>query len=117
MHHGWSNFRVIRCMNTLFSLDVVVLLFSSFVLCRYYFSSGLFNLSVLIFSLFPSAAINQRPHDCMHSAGEDGGLERVFINRHTNTNCVAEKRSTAANHVSNYMAQFYCLLHVIYYPR
>ena len=86
MHHGGSNFRVIRCMYSLFSLDVIALLFTSFVLCRYYFSSELFNLSVLIFSLFPSAAVNQRPHDCMHSAGEDGGFERVFIGRLTNTN-------------------------------
>ena len=97
----------------------IVLFFSIF--------SGSFlkNLLVLSFSfryfffflMVFSAALNRRPYDCMHSAGEDGGLERVFINHHTNTNCVAEKRSTAANHVSNYMAQFYCLLHVIYYPR
>ena len=42
----------------------------------------------------------------MHSAGEDGGLERVFIKRLTNTNCVAEKRSTAAYIVSYCMARF-----------
>ena len=80
-------------MYSLFSLDVVALLFSSFVLCRYYFSSELFNISVLIFSLFPSAAVNQRPHDCMHSAGEDGGFERVLIGRLTNTTYTVSHRT------------------------
>ena len=59
-----------------------------FLLCSYYFSSelDLINLSLLIFFFFSFAAINQRPYDCMRSAGEDGGFERVFIERLTNTN-------------------------------
>ena len=60
----------------------------------------------LLFLFFSSAAINRRPYDCMRSAGEDGGFERVFIERLTNTNWVAEKRSTAAYTVSYCMARF-----------
>ena len=89
MHYGGSNFRVLRCMYSLFSFGVFVLLFFSFLLCSYYFSSelALINLSLLIFFFsFSFAAINQRPYDCMRSAGEDGGFERVFIERLTNTN-------------------------------
>ena len=52
----------------------------------------------------------------MHSAGEGGGLERVFIKRLTNTNCVAEKRSTAANNVSYCMARFF-VYYMSYFTR
>ena len=58
-----------------------------FLLCSYFFSSALDLINVsFIFFFFLSAAINRRPYDCMRSAGEDGGLERVFIERLTNTN-------------------------------
>ena len=85
MHHGGSNFRVLRCVYSLLSFGVFTLLFSSFLLCSYYFSSelALINFS---FIFFFSAALNRRPYDCMRSAGEDGGFERVFIERLTNTN-------------------------------
>ena len=114
MHHGGSNFRVLRCMYSLFSFGVFVLLFSSFLLCSYYFSSEL-ALIKNIFLFF--ATINRRPYDCMRSAGEDGGFERVFIKRHTNTNRVAEKRSTAAYFVSYWAWPDLSLLHVLFDPR
>ena len=41
---------------------------------------------LIFFKLFfLSAAITRWPYDCMRPAGEDGGLERVFIERPTNT--------------------------------
>ena len=85
MHHGGSNFRVLRCVYSLLSFVVFTLLFSSFLLCSYYFSSELALINFFLFFFF-SAALNRRPYDCMRSAGEDGGLERVFIKRLTNTN-------------------------------
>ena len=102
MHHRGSNFRVLRCVYSLLSFVVFTLMFSSFLLCSCYFSS---ELALIIYLIFFSAALNRRPYDCMHSAGEDGGLERVFIKRLTNTNCVAEKRSTAAYTVSHRTAR------------
>ena len=104
MHHRGSNFRVLRCVYSMLSFVVSTLMFSSFFfsVCSCYFSS---ELALIIYLIF-SAALNRRPYDCMHSAGEDGGLERVFIKRLTNTNCVAEKRSTAAYIVSYCMARF-----------
>ena len=58
---------------------------SSFMLCGYYCSYESALINFLLFFLF-SAAINRRPYDCMRSAGEDSGLECVFIERLTNTN-------------------------------
>ena len=70
------------CILLVFSFCCFVLL-----LCSYYFSSELASINFsLIFFFLLSAAINRRPYDCMRSAGEDGGLERVFIKRLTNTN-------------------------------
>ena len=67
------------CCLLLFSLCCFLLL-----LCSCYFSSelALINFSFIFFSV----ALNRRPYDCMRSAGEDGGLKRVFIKRLTNTN-------------------------------
>ena len=53
----------------------------------------------------------------MRSAGEDGGFERVFIKRHTNTIRVAEKRSTAAYYVSYWAWPDLSLLYVLFDPR
>ena len=74
---GGAIFRVLRCMYSLFSLGVFVLLFSSFCCVATIFLLSWLSLIYLFF--FSSAAINQWPHDCMRSAGEDGGFERVFI--------------------------------------
>ena len=61
---------------------------------------------LIFFKLFfLSAAITRWPYDCMRPAGEDGGLERVFIERPANTDCVAEPRSTATYIVSYRMAR------------
>ena len=113
VHCGFSFFSNVYTLVPSFCFSLFFLALSKKSSCVVFFLFVIFFFFLMVFS----AALNRRPYDCMHSAGEDDGLERVFINHHTNTNCVAEKRSTAANHVSNYMAQFYCLLHVIYYPR
>ena len=77
---------VCRGVYSLLSFVVFTLLFSSFLLCSCYFSSELALINFSFIYLFFSAALNRRPYDCMRSAGEDGGLERVFIKRLTNTN-------------------------------
>ena len=86
MHHRGSNFQVLRCMSSLLSCCCFLLAFFFFVFSSFCCVVAIFFWVVSDNFSFFFAAINRRPYDCMRSAGEDGGLERVFINRLTNTN-------------------------------
>ena len=84
MHHGGSNFSgpsecvlfvvfwCVHCVVISFCCVAIIFLLSC--------------VRLIFFKLFfLSAAITRWPYDCKRPAGEDGGLERGFIGRPTNT--------------------------------